>query len=91
MYVKNGNTMQALNCLETTEEFKELSEECQERCFLALRRLQREKVRYPFKRYNVYTHTTRSYYNYLFGCSVKYIAVHTSRMPSTKIIESTSI
>ncbi|XP_067211920.1 ras GTPase-activating-like protein IQGAP1 isoform X1 [Linepithema humile] len=42
-YVKNDNVMQTLNCLETAEEFKELSEEYQESCFLALRQLQREK------------------------------------------------
>lgn len=36
--------MQAFNCLDTIEDFKELDEECQERCFLALRQLQKQKV-----------------------------------------------
>ncbi|XP_018366382.1 PREDICTED: ras GTPase-activating-like protein IQGAP1 [Trachymyrmex cornetzi] len=45
-YVENDNMIDTLDCLETlgiSEKFNGFTEECQERCFLALRQLQRWK------------------------------------------------
>ncbi|KAL6266711.1 hypothetical protein P5V15_003547 [Pogonomyrmex californicus] len=45
-YVENDNMIEALNCLETLNIFKKckgFTKECQERCFLELRKLQRQK------------------------------------------------
>lgn len=37
-------TLECLKILGISEKFKEFPEECQERCFLALRQLQKRKV-----------------------------------------------
>ncbi|XP_018395983.1 PREDICTED: ras GTPase-activating-like protein IQGAP1 [Cyphomyrmex costatus] len=45
-YVEDGSVIDTLNCLETlgiSEKFNGFTEECQEKCFLALRQLQRRK------------------------------------------------
>ncbi|XP_011692559.1 PREDICTED: ras GTPase-activating-like protein IQGAP1 isoform X1 [Wasmannia auropunctata] len=43
-FLEQDNIIETLDCLETFDKkFKELTEECRERCFLALRQLQRRK------------------------------------------------
>jgi len=55
MYVEDDNMIETLDCLEIfgiSEKFKGF-EECQERCFLALRQLQKRKVKHFYRDYNV--------------------------------------
>lgn len=52
--------MDALDCLETlgiSEKFNGFTEECQERCFLALRQLQKWKVKHFYKVYKMYAYS----------------------------------
>lgn len=51
LYLDNDDMIETLDCLQMFnifDKFKGFTEECEERCFLALRQLQKEKVEYFF-------------------------------------------
>lgn len=77
-YVENDNMIETLDCMESfgiSEKFKGLTEECQERCFLALRQLQRRKVKHFFIK-NIKIYALYKYLTFYLYCSAKYIVVH---------------